>query len=91
MLCPADAQQALKILPGKLLYNRPIKVKPCTPKQSVGPTSLLGLTRWQERSEQRQDEHTCAADPLIPIHENRRLYIGGLPRPTDNYNTDLKI
>jgi RNA recognition motif-containing protein len=91
MLSPADAQQALKILPGKLLYNRPIKVKPCTPKQSVGPTSLLGLTRWKDRSEQHQDEPTCAADLLIPIHENRRLYIGGLPRPTDNHNTDLEI
>jgi hypothetical protein len=48
MLSPADAQQAMQVLPGELLRGRPLKVKLCAPRYSSGARShshLLGPNR----------------------------------------------
>jgi RNA recognition motif-containing protein len=91
----------MRILPGKDLRGRPLKVKPCVQKRAVDsrPHSiLLQFTRWSDRSRlnsqwRRQDPTVAAssANLLIPMQQGRRLFIGGLPKPTDNHTSDLVI
>ncbi|KAF2830526.1 hypothetical protein CC86DRAFT_162590 [Ophiobolus disseminans] len=101
MLNVEDAERAMRSLQGKLLFGRSLKVKPCVQKRSVRSrphSDQLEYTRWKDwspghsRQGRRQSPVTTAsADLLIPVQENRRLYVGGLPKPVDNHTTDLEI
>jgi RNA recognition motif-containing protein len=100
MLTPRDWERAMQVLSTKL-HGRPLKVKPCVQKRSCGSktySSRLNSTRWkvhsQEGSSQRQDESpvsSFATDLLTSIHKNRRLYVGGLPKPINNHMSNLKL
>ncbi|KAF1911297.1 hypothetical protein BDU57DRAFT_524337 [Ampelomyces quisqualis] len=101
MLTPEDAERAMRVLPGKSLRGRPLKVKPCVQKRSTESRShsdRLESTRWRSQSREipvaRRDHSShknTATDLPIPLQENRRLYVGGLPRPVDNHASDLEI
>jgi hypothetical protein len=91
----------MRILSGKELHGRQRKVKPRVQKCTGGPRShsdRLDSTRWRDGPRlnsqwRRQDPPVAApcADLLIPVQEQRRLFIGGLPRPTDSHASDLEI
>jgi hypothetical protein len=95
----------MRVLSGKPLRGRPLKVKPCVQKRSAGlrpHSDPLDSTRWKERSGQSSRQRhdlpeltspppNSATDLLIPLQEDRRLFIGGLPRPIDNHSSDLEL
>jgi RNA recognition motif-containing protein len=91
----------MRILSGKELHGRQLKVKPRVQKCTGGPRShsdRLDSTRWRDGPRlnsqwRRQDPPVAApcADLLIPVQQQRRLFIGGLPRPTDSHASDLEI
>jgi hypothetical protein len=80
----------MRVLSGKPLRGRPLKVKPGVQKRSGGPQPHLGLlksTRWKARSRERWRHHQedpiaapvsskSATDLLVPVQGSPRLFIG---------------
>jgi hypothetical protein len=100
MLTAHDANVAMQTLSGKQSLGRPLKVRPCDQKRTHDGgqhSNRLASDRWkstpQERSVLRDEPCTgsTAADLLVPIRENRRVYVGGLAKPLNNYASDVEI
>lgn len=79
-----------------MFCGRPLKVNSTVQKRSpnLGPqSSRLESTRWKSEPQRpgALPPPSSTADFLIPIQEKRRLFVGGLPKPTDNHSSDLEI
>ena len=86
-----DAANALQTITGQDLYGRPIKVKPATVKRKpahFGPTRSSWWTQAFNEPNQntepyafnRWSQYDTAEAWTAPPNEDRRLYVGGLPR-----------
>ncbi|KAL6707702.1 hypothetical protein ACN47E_003823 [Coniothyrium glycines] len=96
------AASAIRMLSGKMFLGRPLKVKPGVqkrPRNNLRYPDVLESTRWQSTSrEQEVLQHggkpnsvTSLEDPVLPIREKRRLFVGNLPRPVDHHASDTEI
>ncbi|KAF2182962.1 hypothetical protein K469DRAFT_711318 [Zopfia rhizophila CBS 207.26] len=102
----AAATSAMSLLNGKNFLGRPLKVKPCIQKLArLDPSTLQNdriFNRWQKAHLQegvrlcyfQQGEipsDVYPIDLLDPVREERRLYVGGLPKPLDQHTSDAEI
>ncbi|KAH9893673.1 hypothetical protein F4778DRAFT_748145 [Xylariomycetidae sp. FL2044] len=89
------ADKAMTDLEGKMLLGREVKCRPCQPKggQSGGRRNE-GINRWGDWSADKDGEEQAENsrgkfDRYRQDYTGRRLYVGGLPRMTDqstNFN-----
>jgi len=87
------ATSAMKTLNGTPLFGRPLKIKPCIQKRGTNQTTRaegLIFERWKYTSRQGS---ISLQSPLssTPVQGNRRLYVGGLPKPLDQHTSDAEI
>ncbi|KAF2704587.1 hypothetical protein K504DRAFT_363465, partial [Pleomassaria siparia CBS 279.74] len=98
------AESAMHTLNGKMFLGRPLKIKPSTKKKAPAPktsTENVNFNRWQGGQNQGGlsfPHGTAGADPRVspteflePIVQNRRLYVGGLPKPQDQHTSSIEI
>jgi RNA recognition motif-containing protein len=89
-----QAERAMARLDGVPLLGRPVKIKPCVPKNNggrgesdnrrVGPGSpALPPNRW-ERTDAPEHWRGVSA-------QGRRLHVCGLPRPENQADSEVKI
>ncbi|KAH7083347.1 hypothetical protein BKA63DRAFT_151319 [Paraphoma chrysanthemicola] len=96
-----DADRTMRNLSGRPLHGRPLKLKPCVQKRPRDPrnhSDELQSMRWQRDMRERPYTRELplaidmrAADLLAHVKEDRRLFVGCLPRPVDNHSSDLEI
>lgn len=86
----------MNTLTGEKLLGRSLKVQPCVQKRrhndpnNTRSTDLI-FTRWCDRSLSSTKARPTHPDFFSPIHQNRRVYLGGLPKPLDQHTSDLEI
>jgi RNA recognition motif-containing protein len=83
-----QADRAMELLNGELILGRPVKVKPCIPKKTEktsGPASASNIppNRWE-----RTDAHEHWKGVA---EEGRRLFVGGLAKPSSQADSTSKI
>ncbi|OCL05748.1 hypothetical protein AOQ84DRAFT_390669 [Glonium stellatum] len=96
------AKQAMVDLVNKDILGRQIKLKPCIQKRQDRKTDQsITFDRWAKQAPEgvyleQPFERDVAPDinpmPFLdPIREKRRLYVGGLPKPTNQHASDAEI
>lgn len=101
MLNAEDAQRALQSLSGKSFLGRLLNVKPCVQKH-IGRTQNhshhLSAIRWNTTSKGRSPQTNnrpltdqTGTATFNQRYEEWRVYVGGLPKPTNNQMSDLEI
>jgi len=93
---PDAATSAMNTLTGNKQLGRSLKVQPCVQKRrhnDPNNTHSTGLifTRWRDRSLSSTKARPTHPDSFSPIHQNCRVYLGGLPKPLDQHTSDLEI
>jgi len=89
-------------LANKDLLGRPVKLKPCVQKrENWKKDQPVTFDRWAKQTPEgvyleQPFEGNGAPDtnpmPLLdPVIESRRLYVGGLPKPQNQYASDTEI
>ena len=84
------------------LLGRPVKLKPCVQKrENWKKDQPVAFYRWVKQTPEgvyleQPFEGNVAPDmtpmPLLdPVIESRRLYVGGLPKPQNQYASDTEI
>lgn len=95
------AESAMTALEGKLLFDRPVKSRPCQPKgerrrdgREPGQSKDYGANRWGDwgrKGDADADGQGDRVDPAVQdriVKEGRQLYVGGLPRMLDQAMND---
>jgi RNA recognition motif-containing protein len=91
-----EARTAMQTLSGIDFQGRPLKAKPCVQKRHQADryrADVLLSNRWSNSHSQRVETRNVALtnDILAPMREHRRIYVGNLPKPLDNYTSDLEL
>jgi len=83
-------------LTNKDLLGRPVKLKPCVQKrENWKKDQPVTFYRWAKQTPEgvypEQPFEGNGAPDISPVIESRRLYVGGLPKPQNQYASDTKI
>lgn len=90
------ANQAMLELTNSDLLGRPVKLKPCVQKrENWKKDQPVTFYRWTKQTPEgvypEQPFEGNGAPDISPVIESRRLYVGGLPKPQNQYASDTKI
>jgi RNA recognition motif-containing protein len=90
------ASSAMHNLNGEDFFRRPLKIKPCIQKRGPsqgGQAEGVIFDRWNNGPGRRDAARPSQSrDYLLgPVLEQRRLYVGGLPKPLDTLTSDVEI
>lgn len=89
----------MQTLNGKNFLGRPLKIRPSTKKRATEhrpQSDRLISSRWDSTPSQslpatQTNPDTFVAKTPGPLHQTRRLYVGGLPRPGNQHTSDVEL